>query len=100
MLRREYEVKQKAKSKVLELYLYGEIMSDWYDWWNGQIVESTTSADYVRKAVSEAGDVDEINVYINSVGGSVAEGNAIYNILKRSAAKKTVYVLLPRRHHT
>ena len=63
MLRREYEVKQKAKSKVLELYLYGEIMSDWYDWWNGQIVESTTSADYVRKAVSEAGDVDEINVY-------------------------------------
>ena len=92
MLRKQFEVKQIAESRVLELYLYGEICGDWYDWWNGQIVESTTSADYVRKAVSEAGDVDEINVYINSVGGSVAEGNAIYNILKRASAKITVYV--------
>ena len=92
MLRKQFEVKQIAEKKVLELYLYGEIRSDWYDWWNGQIVESTTSADYVRKAVSEAGEVDEIKVYINSCGGSVDEGNAIYNVLKRSKAEKTVYV--------
>ena len=92
MLNRDFEVKQIAEKKVLEIYLYGEIQSDWYDWWNGQIVESTTSANYVRKAVSEAGDVDEIKVYINSIGGSVSEGNAIYNILKRSPATKTVYV--------
>ena len=92
MLRKCFEVKQIAQNKVLEIYLYGEIRADWYDWWNGQVVESTTSANYVRKAVSEAGDVDEIKVYINSCGGAVDEGNAIYNILKRSKAYKTVYV--------
>lgn len=92
MLRKQFEVKQVAERKVLEIYLYGEIQGDWYDWWNGKIVESTTSADYVRKAVSEAGTVDEIKVYINSCGGSVAEGNAIYNILKRNSAAKTVYI--------
>lgn len=92
MLRKQFEVKQIAESRVLELYLYGEICGDWYDWWNGQIVESTTSANYIRKAVSEAGEVDEIKVYINSCGGSVDEGNAIYNILKRASAKITVYV--------
>ena len=68
MLRKCFEVKQIAQNKVLEIYLYGEIRTDWYDWWNGQVVESTTSANYVRKAVSEAGDVDEIKVYINSDG--------------------------------
>ena len=92
MLRKQFEVKQIAESRVLELYLYGEICGDWYDWWNGQIVESTTSANYIRKAVNEAGEVDEIKVYINSCGGSVDEGNAIYNILKRASAKITVYV--------
>ena len=51
MLRKCFEVKQIAQNKVLEIYLYGEIRADWYDWWNGQVVESTTSANYVRKAV-------------------------------------------------
>lgn len=92
MLRKAFEIKQIAQKKVLEIYLYGEIQADWYDWWNGKIVESTTSANYVRKAVNEAADAEEIKVYINSCGGSVAEGNAIYNILKRSSAKVTVYV--------
>lgn len=92
MLRKQFDVKQIKENKVLNLYLYGEITEDWYDWWSGQIVESTTSANYVRKAIDEAGDVDEINVYINSIGGSVAEGNAIYNILKRTKAKVTAYI--------
>ena len=92
MLRKQFDIKQIKENKVLNLYLYGEITEDWYDWWSGQIVESTTSANYVRKAIDEAGDVDEINVYINSIGGSVAEGNAIYNILKRTKAKVTAYV--------
>ena len=37
------------------------------------------------------GDVSEINVYINSYGGEVAEGLAIYNALKRHKAKVTTY---------
>ena len=89
---RSFEIKQIADKPILNLYLYGEIQADYTDWWSGKIVKSTTSADYVRKAVEEAGNVAEINVYINSIGGSVAEGNAIYNILKRQSAPVTVYV--------
>lgn len=92
MLRKQFVVKQIKESKVLDIYLYGEICADWYDWWSGQIIESTTSANYVRKAIDEAGDVDQINVYINSIGGSVSEGNAIYNILKRAKATVTTYI--------
>lgn len=33
-----------------------------------------------------------LNVYINSYGGEVFEGFAIYNILKRYSGRKTVYV--------
>jgi ATP-dependent protease ClpP protease subunit len=92
MLKNKYEVKQIGEQKTLELYLYGEIETDYYDWWTGKTIESKTSANYVRKVLDEAGNVDRINVYINSIGGSVSEGNAIYNILKRSPAEKVVYV--------
>ena len=91
-LNRNFEVKQIEDKKVLGIYLYGEICSDYYDWFTAKIVESTTSANYVRKAIDEAGEVDEIKVYINSCGGSVSEGNAIFNILKRANAVITVYV--------
>ena len=89
---KNYNVKQIGEAKTLELYLYGEIMADSYDWWSGKVVESKTSANYIRKSIDEAGEINAINVYINSCGGSVAEGNAIYNILKRQNVPITVYV--------
>ena len=91
-LNKAFEIKQEGNLRTLEIYLYGEIQGDYYDWWNSKIVESTTSANYVRKAIDEAGPVDNINIYINSCGGSVSEGIAIYNILKRMQQSKTVYV--------
>lgn len=93
MLNKKFDIKQVGENKrTLEIYLYGEIQGDYYDWRQDGMIESTTSANYVRKALDEAGEVDNINIYINSIGGSVAEGNAIFNILKRSSAYKTVYV--------
>lgn len=89
---KNYNVKQIGEAKTLELYLYGEIMADYYDWWSGKIIESKTSANYIRKSIDEAGEINAINVYINSCGGSVSEGNAIYNILKRQNVPITVYV--------
>lgn len=91
-LRQKFEIKQLGEARTLEIYLYGEIQGDRINFWTGQVEESTTSANYVRKAIVEAGAVDNINIYINSCGGSVSEGIAIYNILKRSSAFKTVYV--------
>jgi ATP-dependent Clp protease protease subunit len=49
------------------------------------------SAVNLSKQLEEMGDVKQINVYINSYGGEVAEGLAIYNALKRHKAKVTTY---------
>lgn len=63
--------------------IYGDITSwDWY--------ESDVSSFVLSKQL-EALEVDTINVYINSYGGEVAEGLAIYNSLKRHKAKVKTY---------
>ena len=63
--------------------IYGDITSwEWY--------ESDVSSYTLSKQLENL-DVDKINVYINSYGGEVAEGLAIYNALKRHKAKVTTY---------
>lgn len=89
----KYDFKQQLDDpETLNLYIYSEVAPDGYDWWNGVEVKSETSADYFRDKLSEFKDVKSINLYINSVGGSVREGYGIYAQLKRHPAHKTVYV--------
>ena len=85
-------IKQEAGSKSLDLYIYDYVEGDSTDWWTGEVTESQTSAKYVQKQLEESKDVTNINLYINSYGGEVKEGLAIYNQLKRHPAQKTVYV--------
>ena len=66
------------------LYIYGDITS--WPW-----LESDVSSYNLSKKLEQLQDVDEIDVYINSYGGEVAEGLAIYNALKRHKAKVTTY---------
>mgnify|MGYP003294797967 CR=1 FL=1 len=78
-----YEMKmQAANPKAIDLYIYSDVESDYYDWWTGETVESNTSANHFRNELEAAGDVTQINIYINSLGGSVMEGVAIYNQLR------------------
>lgn len=67
--------------RTADLNIYGDITS--WPW-----IESDVSAYNLSQQLA-ALDVDEINVYINSYGGEVAEGLAIYNALKRHKAKVT-----------
>ena len=62
--------------------IYGDITS--WPW-----LESDVSASNLSKQLEELNDVTEIYVFINSYGGEVAEGLAIYNSLKRHKAKVT-----------
>ncbi|MED4162471.1 Clp protease ClpP [Halalkalibacterium halodurans] len=48
--------------------------------------------DDVLKALNQVEGLDELNIYINSPGGSVFAGLAIYNMLSRNKAKKKVYI--------
>ena len=67
----------------VDIQIYGDITS--WDWFEGEISSYTLS-----KQIEEL-DCDKINVYINSYGGEVKEGLAIYNQLKRhKATVKTV----------
>lgn len=85
-------VKQSANPNVLELYFYTDIQADYLDWFSWKMVKSETSGEYVREALGNAGNIDEIVLYINSYGGSVKEALGIYSQLRRHPAKVTAYV--------
>lgn len=67
------------------MYIDGEVVTDEYE-------DSDTSAAGFRDSLKSLGDVKTINLHINSPGGSVFEGIAIYNMLKQNKAKINVYV--------
>lgn len=68
-----------------EAFIYGNVVSSkWY--------EEDVTAESFNSDLKALGDIDELDVYINSYGGSVFQGQAIYSILRRHKAHKTVYV--------
>lgn len=91
MRKNMWEIKQEANGD-LDLYIYGNVEGDSYDWWTDEVIRSETSANTFRETLAQHPNAKEIKIYINSYGGSVFEGTAIYNQLKRHAAKKTVYI--------
>ena len=70
-----------------DLYFYGDIVSDWW----GACQDEDQYPDAIKNFLSEQEGKD-LNVYVNSGGGSVFAGIAIYNMLKRYPGKKTVHV--------
>jgi len=81
-----------VETNSMDLYIYDDVAGDSVSWMTGEVTESDTSAKHIKSELEKAGDVKNINIYINSYGGSVKEGLAIYNQLKRHSAQKTVYV--------
>ena len=82
-MKRYYSLYQEEKKA--DIYIYGDITS--WPWYEDEVSSYTLS-----KELQELGDVEEINIFINSYGGEVAEGLAIYNALKRHNAKINTYV--------
>lgn len=80
---RKYFSLEKAE-QTATINIYGDITSwEWFD--------SDVSAATLSKQLDAMGDVNQIDVFINSYGGEVAEGLAIYNALRRHKAKVTTY---------
>ncbi len=75
----------KALGNIGEIYIYGEI-TDW-KW----LDEDVTPTD-IKEELDKLKDVESINLYVNSPGGNVFAGVAIYNLLKRSNKPITAYV--------
>lgn len=88
----KFDFKQQLeKPDTLDLFIYDVVAPNDYDWWTGETIESETSADFFRKKLAEYSNIAYINLYINSVGGSVLEGYGIYAQLMRHPAYKTGY---------
>lgn len=80
------QVKNRTDTSA-DLYFYGDIVSNWMGAWD----EADQYPSAVKNFLDEVGDRD-LNIYINSAGGAVFAGMAIYNMLKRHRGFKTVYV--------
>lgn len=86
-----YCFKQEVGSDVHKLYIYDDVSEyGTFDWWTWEYTESETSAEYFRKALAEIPDTATIELHINSYGGSVKEGIAIYNQLKQKKCKEII----------
>lgn len=82
-----FEVKNKTQTKA-DVYFYGDIVSDSWGKWT----EEDRCPQDILNLLAECNGIEELDIYINSGGGSVWAGVAIYNILKRFNAKKTVHI--------
>ena len=79
-----WEVKA-AANDVGELYIYGDIASHKWD-------DTDVTVKDFAEDLKALGDLKILNIYLNSLGGSVFQGQAIYSILKRHSAHKNVYI--------
>lgn len=77
-----------VNNKEADVYVFGDIVDPLEKAFWG--VESDVSGFSLAQDVKDL-DVDVINVHINSYGGSVSEGLAIYNTLKNHKAKIRTY---------
>ena len=66
-----------------DVYIYGDITPER---WSEADVSAASFANQLREL-----DVDEIRVHIDSYGGSVSEGWAIYNALRQHPARVVTY---------
>lgn len=87
-MRTEFLQVKNQTENTADIYFYGDIVSDsWSSYWED---ESKCPED-IKSSLDEMQGKD-LNIYINSGGGHVFGGMAIYNMLKRFKGHKTVYV--------
>ncbi|MDT2648036.1 Clp protease ClpP [Enterococcus dongliensis] len=83
-MKKFWEVKQLANEEA-DIFIFGEIVSFKWD-------DTDTTAASFQKDLKSLGEVSQINLHINSPGGSVFEGIAIGNMLKKHKAHVSAHV--------
>ena len=63
-----WNITQKAEG-ILELYIYGEVKGDSFNWWTEEVTKSETSANHFKEELAKYPNITEIRNYINSCGG-------------------------------
>ena len=86
-----YNIAVNEETNSAEINMYGEVVATRpVDWWTGNPIPGNFIAqDEFLRDLEELAGKDSITVHINSVGGDMYAGIAIYNRLKGLAAKVT-----------
>lgn len=79
---KQYYAIQQAQREA-DIYIFGDIVTY-------EMLEGDVSGHGIVQQIKDL-DVDQINVHIDSYGGAVSEGWAIYNALKNHPAKVVTY---------
>lgn len=79
------QAEKPENADTLDIYVYSDVDKKWWD------EDDCVGANEFRELLSANPSAD-VNVYINSYGGSVSEGVAIYNQLRRHAGTVTAYI--------
>lgn len=74
-------------ASTAEFFVYGDIVDSQADAWSSEDVYPKAIQDYLDQAKGR-----HVNLYINSVGGSVFAGLQIYNMIKRHDGQVTVHI--------
>lgn len=86
-LQKFFQMKASADGKSADIFIYGEITK-----WAWEELGEVSSITFKSELDALGDDVGTINLYINSPGGSVFEGLAIGNMLKRHKARVIAHV--------
>lgn len=85
MKKEKYFRMQKVNETTADVFIEGDIVGEKFS-------DTETSAKSFRDGLKSLGNVSEMNVHVNSGGGSVFDGIAIYNMLKQHSAKINIYI--------
>lgn len=78
-----YRIVSNKAEKSAEIFIYEDIGEGWF----GGMSSKQFAAD-----LKDLGELDSLSLRLNSPGGSVFEGNTIYNLLREHSANLTVHI--------
>lgn len=86
-MKKFYEFKN-ITSLEADLYIYGEIVQEKsVDWWTGEESQTDVALIDFKEELDNIGNVQTLNLYINSPGGDVFVASAMISLLERVKAK-------------
>ena len=83
-MRKYFKIENKKSDERAKLHIYDQVGKDW---WSDEGVSDKDVIGWLAEA-----DGKPLDVHINSVGGNVYEGIAIYNALKNYENDVTIYI--------
>lgn len=85
-----YEFKNITSSEA-DLFVYGEIVQEKsVDWWTGEESQTDVGLMDFKEQLDNIGNVQKLNLYINSPGGDVFTASTMISMLQRIKNKGTI----------